>query len=403
MLLNVLYPLLGRALLAVAGVSLALGLPAAGQAQSAGTDQIEKRLSELEAGQRKILETLNRLESRMNASEEGTPGASPVTVRVRSASGKPLAGYEAHLALEVNQGRTIQARGTSDDQGLALDRRMPYGRYRLSLSQDGWTARIPNIVVEVGGSHALEIVAPDPDEQGTIVLQTDLDDKALRGLPFGEITSSVGQGRAYTVQVTPEPGDDEGASYPQVDQGIEQVGVRFGVEVTQTLDQPERDPLEWQWNLRVDRKGYLILTPWGIQVLREIDYKRRRPEGEREFYNSLGRTQEVGFLIVSKTEMLNTPYPLKVPAGDVEVKLTDLYGLATEEVASMLTDELTDDQSVWLSTNLRAGTAWGSRLFELEGWRWAETGFTLSKNRASKARRKSHGRGGLAVVSPATS
>lgn len=338
---------------------------------------IEERLSKLEAGQQRIQKSLRRLETKLDRLTANASAFSRVVVRIQTSDGKPVSGYEAIMRTAPANVPTARATGTSDEEGVAIERFMPYGEYNLSLEGPlGWSVYMSDLMVEVGQPLELDVIAPDPSNRGGLILQTDLRTESFSDLPFGEIRQPTG-GRGYLVESTPEPESaaDRAKSFPRLEKGIGRVAVSLAIQASQRIAQPNGDDLQWRWRFTSasgTQSEKLLLTPDGVMIARGFDSKSVRPAEEGEFYTDLDEDKRVGYLTIAELEEAGDSYRIEVPAGEVEIEVDGVLGEATPAVKPSLGIDPQEVSTVWLSVNLRGDSKWIDQLFKQAGWQRTE-------------------------------
>jgi hypothetical protein len=347
--------------------------------QAVDASAILQKLTDLEAGQKRLLERLDRLESRLEQRTEGASDFSHVVIRIRTSDGKPLAGYRATLSIDSDEKRAATASGTSDEEGVAIDRQMPYGIYELALREPtGWYAYVQKVLVEVGQPRDLVFIAPDPSQRGTLVLEPKLAKQAFAGLPFGEVRAQ--RMGSTLLSLTPEPGQArEAASFPTVEKGIEEIGASLSFSATRELEQPYGSSVTWRWSApagaspaeRTSQVRFLA-TSSGLFRWIQAESNAADPVAGAKFFGDLGSDKKLGYLEVEKSQSLQEPRELEVPAGDVEIKLESVFGKASEETLRSLGLKQDDESEFWLRTNLRQDSEWTSRLFDASVWKQSE-------------------------------
>jgi hypothetical protein len=329
-----------------------------------GLAEVLERLSRIEATQKQILEQLNDRTPGAGDASETVGDFSRVRISVRSDDGRPLVGYRADLRLASKADRPALAKGTSDDAGLAIDRSMPYGLYTLSLKEEsGWGSYLSDLVIEVGRPLELEIVAPDPASRGKLVLRSELRKEAFGDLPFGEIRTFAGSG--YYVSAAPEPGSAEAKRHPTLNRGIAELAVALSFDAVSRLKQPNGQTLEWRWSPSPSR---YLATPSGFRTFAETTSPSARPTDGAEFFSGLGSDEQVGYATFADVQNAGDALELDVPAGSVELNVTEIYGKASPEALKSLDITGKEAGLVWLSVSLQDGSPWPDRIFDANQW-----------------------------------
>jgi hypothetical protein len=331
---------------------------------------VREKLSEIGSRQEELMKRLDRLESRVGEAKEVPSDFSRFVLRMESPNGKPLAGYRAKLRLASTEERAAAASGISGEDGVAIDRPMPYGEYNLSLREpSGWTAYVQNVLVEVGDDTELVIVAPDPRERGRVTLKSGLRTEAFAGLPFGEIHQR--DGSAGYVHYTAEPNElGESKTFPTVDRGIEEVGASLVLTVSRRLKQPYGDVVEWRWRSEGEESGQKALaTSKGVRLWPDSESKTVRPAaGARYFADDLDSTKQVACRIERDSQATQDALTFDVPVGDLVVQATAVYGRPTSEALAALNIDAANSRPVWLNVKLQQESRWIGRLFDLDEW-----------------------------------
>ena len=340
-----------------------------------------QQLNQLESELRDIRKSVDRLEAKLDRLLANPSDFSRVIIRVQSDASKPLAGFQAKLTSQAKEGRHISVSGTSDEDGLAVERAVPYGKYDLSLEEpSGWSTYMYGVVVEIGKDLELDIVAPDPSSRAEIVLISKLKQAAFTGLPFGEVREQMGSGYAVSFTAEPSQKQDSSKSFPTIENGLVEVGARISVSAMQELKQSEGENLTWRWsspNSR-DASSVLVLLASGeicrLHGMRSVSV---RPREDGPFFTKLETGKSIGFQLASEVEQLGSSYAIDVPAKQVEVAVTSVVGKASPAVSELLGKAKTE--SAWLIVNLQQDSQWLNKLFELDQWKPGDAMNTVIK------------------------
>lgn len=332
---------------------------------------VHAKLSEIASRQEELLKRLDRLESEDTTSKNIPSDFSNVTVRLESRDGKPLVGYRAKLRLTSTEERAAAASGISGENGVAIDRPMPYGEYNLSLREpSGWSTYMHNVLVEVGDDTELVIVAPDPTERGQVVLRSGLRREAFAGLPFGEIHER--EGAAGYVRYTAEPDQlKEAKTFPTVERGIEEVGVSLALTVTRRLEQPYGDYVEWKWSPEATDGGRKVLaTSEGVRLWSDNSESKMARPGSQSLYFAaeIDSTKQVAYRVERDSPATQEALTFDVPAGNLHVEATAVYGRPTSDALAALNIDVRNLPTVWLNVNLQNESQWVGRLFDKNDW-----------------------------------
>jgi hypothetical protein len=345
--------------------------------------QIRRDIAEL----RKAVEELSQVVRQQQSASE----FSPVRIYVETADGRPLAGFDIELESDNNEGRRFRVTGTSNDQGLALTRQLPYGEYRLTLSEPtGWSARLQRVTVELGQPLELHVRAPDPEQQGTLVVRSALDPGGLAGLHFGERQEHERNARSYGIPFAPapEPMEEPGelASFPTLEKGINAVALQLALSAEQKIEQPDGEVETWHWRLSdtppqpLQQSGSASLLVRHDGAARIVDYNSgmARPQESAEFFVGDNDPEEddkyvtVGYVELATKAAPEDLLEVGVPPGEVTIILEKLLGRAAEGTRASL-DLMSDgNRQIWLEATLRPRSQWLPRLLVLSDWQQPE-------------------------------
>lgn len=328
--------------------------------------------------------------------ERVAPDFAPVKVLVQTPSGAPLAGCAVSMFRGSKETR-ISVKGTTAADGVALKRRLPYGEYSISVkTPDGFFTYIRKQMVEIGKGLDLTVVAPEPDQWGVLRLHTALDPSKLTGLRFGEYRQRSRGSSSWSIRYSPEPNgkDDTFWNFPTLEEGIKRIAIEISTRIARKVDQPDGGSMTFQWTApeghplralswvlvdsfaRRSIKGSTADKPVArgpyFQKLRLIE-GIQADEREREI------DYEIGYLVQTINPVGQSPFTVKLPAGEVEVSLEQIYGEASVDVVEsiQLGKRPEAGQTVWLEANLRRDSAWYDRLVNREAWKAASADETI--------------------------
>ncbi len=298
-----------------------------------------------------------------------------VVIRLEYEDGRPATGAEASMSMQANSDRPVVVTGKADAQGVAFNRNLPYGKYvmRVKVTEsDGsfWSASLPDILLEFGGSYEQKVVVPDPDERATMEIHAAFNPAGLAGLHFG-IEHAGGRVR-FDRGHSPEPGEDSGrfASFPVPGHGISLVGLNLLMRLTREVKQPSDEVLQWRWQRRADwYPDQLIVTDEGV-----IDPQERSGDGAYNlrvgeyFSNPRPRGFGISYRTFKYRQRTDNPLSLTFPPGQLKCELTSFLGKATDDVIQVLGLEPQGEREVWLEAAMSGESAWVPRGIDLSDW-----------------------------------
>ncbi|TWT37228.1 hypothetical protein KOR34_21750 [Posidoniimonas corsicana] len=347
-------------------------VPAWGQATRSHEEAILDEVKSVRREVESLNEKIDRLEKLLQG-DRSSGDFSAVRLRVESPDGTPLEGFRVRLTSGQQGGRRIEATGVSSPEGVALDRRLPYGEYRLRVDdpQYEWGETFRSVMIEPGVATDRVIVAPDPSLRATVRLESELDFTGLKGLRFGTLRRPSGAG--VVMYDAPEPGEesDRWETFPRLGDGISFAGVIVRVSSTQTLPQPDGEDADWitgsQRFLLTRDKAYRVLDTDGATVDLPDEGSAFRPNKDHESEST--QRYDAGYLLAELEELDAATPVLELAAGDAQVMLTSLVGRATDDVARALrqrTRESTDleNPTVWLTARIDEDSAWVPRFLK---------------------------------------
>lgn len=331
---------------------------------------------------RDVRAALKRIEERIGR-DQGPSEFSPVTIRMQSEEGRPLPGFLVEMESARKEVRRVSASGRSDREGLALSRHLPYGDYRLRISEEsGWSTTLRNVTVEVGTALEKVVVAPDPQERARLEVRSALRSEAFEGLRFGKRWQRTSS-RGYGSPLSPEPGeeDDQFASFPTVDDGVSQVAVEVRIGIERAIEQPDSEVRTWRWSGSEDHPLRLLALEKSFATISDAKEDSTRPEdGRRYFVAGDGLSDDDYSVRFSKLalrqEADEQDFSLEIAPGDVTLSVREFLGRPEPDVLRSL--GLEEDSGIWLEATLHGSSASVPRILDLEGWERG-TGSTLAK------------------------
>lgn len=303
-----------------------------------------------------------------------------VAISVEYEDGRPATGTEVTMEMLGNPERPVVVTGKVDAQGVGFNRNLPYGKYAMSIKvaeRDGssWSASLPNILLEFGGSYERKIVVPTPDERATMEIHSAFNPAGLAGLRFGHDRRPSDFGRNNS----PEPDEDKErfASFPVPGHGISRVGLDLWMRLTRVVKQPSDEMIEWRWQRRADwYPDQLIVIDEGVIDSQErslgVTDSRRRGE-----YFSTTRAG-IHYRTFKYRQRADNPLSLTFPPGQLKCELTAFLGKATDDVIQALGLEPQGEQNIWLEAPLSGDSAWVPRWIDLSDWTRGEDGRNLA-------------------------
>ena len=319
--------------------------------------------------------------------EEAGPNVAqpaPVKIVVHDEEGKPLEGVKVSLyqLASTQAGQVLEINETSNTSGVAVDRKLPYGHYKLSAKTAygwvlaGYDSRL-NVEFEKGLDAVL--VVPTPSKTSKLVFSSDikaLPEKISR-LRFGQLRE--GNFTAYVPE--PEGSDSnrerEFESFPTIMNGIETIGAEIRLEISRTISQPapslQHVNTRWNWtpapNSQVNSR-YLIAHGQARrfeQGLSEDNTLARVPVDGSEFFKLPSSKHCVGASMLKLGEPTELPFELDIPAGNVKVKIGSFLGKPNAKVMDALSMQSQAQQpELWLEAMIAADSAWVERLINME-------------------------------------
>ena len=364
-------------------------------------DAVRRDLKEIRAALKRVEEAVEKQQS---------PGFSPVTIRIQSEDGRPLAGYLVEMESAHEQGQRAFASGRSDRSGVALSRKLPYGDYDLKISgESGWTTRLQDVAVEIGTSFEKVVVAPDPQERATLRIQSAIDPEHLDGLRFGELRKQESPIH-YSSPFSPEPGEESEryADFPTPGEGITQVAAAIEVAVEQSLEQPDGKVQTWRWTPGEKQlPAEIFASSDEVLVVSDVDGASARPKGSSRFFSfrdarkglvevevELEESEpeemehpqadfSIGYLRVDVRRVAETGLSLQIVPGELTLSVERMVGKPGPQVLKSL--GLENDANIWLEASLRGDSEWVPRLLDLTDWQRGSSISYLAKKTAAVA------------------
>ncbi|WP_237226856.1 hypothetical protein [Rubinisphaera sp. JC750] len=313
-----------------------------------------------------LLEPAAGTSSQKSTADENSAELTYVRLKLESAAGKALPGYNIELASVASVSQKVQSSDQTDDRGVAFERRLPYGEYWLRFKEDsGWRCT-EKILLEFGKPFEQTIIAPDPQDRGQIEFVSELRSEPLRELHWGEIQERVG-GNSYAVPYTPEPEDEleEFASLPVLgDGGVQTVGCSLSMSLKQDLKQPNGETYHWRWSL--PGRGVLV-TDNGLAYQIEESSSSTVDQDDVARLESLEDDQDLRFIVM---ELSEGESPLQVPAaaGELTIELSSIVARTDSEWTDLLAEHCDEPGPYWLQGNVQQQSVWLDRFLDLPEW-----------------------------------
>lgn len=310
-------------------------------------------------------------EIRKTLREQSTPSEfSPVTIRLQTESGQPVAGFKTLLSLRKSD-RPVIVKGVTDENGLGIQRSLPYGIYSLDISgPDGWTAYDRNLL-EVGAALNRTVITPDIDKRVKVTFRTDFDPSGLKGLKFGERHEASSLG-GYSVPYSPNPGEEsrDFKTFPAFGNGIKDVGVLLELQVERSIEQPDGSHLTWKWAFR-DRQRLPDMLAMPDQILtvteRESEVVDSTSSGTY-FQSEEGEEFRVAYQVLQTSAPAAHAVSIEVAPGELEVTAEKFLGRPDSQTIKALQTEPELSHDIWLEANVKPKSAWITRSLHLPDW-----------------------------------
>ncbi|WP_425572385.1 hypothetical protein [Novipirellula caenicola] len=301
----------------------------------------------------------------------------------------------------VGDVQAAEATGISSDDGIGLSRALPYGRYWMTLSGNGWHSR-STVTLEVGKAMDLTVVAPAANQVGELVLQASVAPEKVTGLPFGE-WEVKGQNGGWGTRIVPEPEEVQESSgdwktFPTVSDGIEAVAVVVELEIKRRIDQPDASPITWSWRGTSSDSGdpqvkWLVQSNGIIRPLLKVTERSTQISPESDWFQNLVPDREtdeaegersthrerLGYHLLELGTEYQDQAAIAVPAGQIEFSIETIYGDPTRDVLQAVDKQLDDhDSQIWLhAVTSSVSTQWLVRLLG-QSWDVSRLGVTQS-------------------------
>lgn len=344
--------------------------------------------------------SIARLETKIDRLLEQPSEFTPIEVRVVDEAGKPLSGFEVQLS-SVGDVQAAEATGISSDDGVGLSRALPYGRYWMTLSGNGWHSRF-TMTLEVGKAMDLTVVAPAADQIGELVLQASVAPDKVTGLPFGE-WEVKGQNGGWGTRIVPEPEEVQESSgdwktFPTVSDGIEAVAVVVELEIKRRIDQPNSRAITWTWRGSSNGSSephvkWLVQSNGIIRPLLKVTERSTQIRPESEWFQNLAPDREtdeaesersthrdrLGYHLLELGAEYQDQAAIAMPAGQIKLSIETIYGDPTHDTLQAM-DKQWDDHNgqTWLhAVTSSVSTQWFVRL---SGQSWDVSRLGVSKS-----------------------
>lgn len=323
--------------------------------------------------------------SKVEVSEhsDADPANPRVKLSLKTESGKPATNIFVRLdQTGVKDQQPAWAEGTSQSDGIVLDRILPFGYYRMKIeTPDGWRTTIKDIAVEFEKGLNATIVVPEPGLHAELKIDQ-LPDLAsadrLGKLRFGTLrdylTRNNLQAGGYSPVNTPEPEPtpETFADFPTVANGIEDIALRLHLQVTRELPRSSvndgREEVTWTWTVKDVGDWGLLLTNSEVRSCESLESKSTTPVDGNPYFKMPSNVHRLGYLALELSEAKPYPYRFAIPAGQAKLMLVGIYGRPTEQVVqSIKMLPLEEDKHVWLATSLRSNSDWVRRIVS-EPW-----------------------------------
>ena len=339
-------------------------------------DPVRRELEQLREEVASIRQSLARLEEKLAGPKEAGGELSPLRVRVRDVEGNPVEGYKIFFVSQ-GEGRRVKASGTSGPDGVAIQRRLPYGDYRYSASGAHWSASGQRFHIEFGSTANLEIIVPKRDEICALRIRSALDYDSFTGMRFGEFHHGGRfPGQWYVPEPNPLPqrARSEWSAFPTIENGVEEVAASIRIRVSQTVEQPDGRRLAWQTS-RAPSDQMLLFTSSGKAIpCSKIDKHRvTEPSRDARFFLPTGpNTKEyrgTAYYELLDAAERRSEVIVSLPAGEINLSVESFYGRASGEALDSLGIREEPPAGAWLAATLKPESGWISRTMGTSPWK----------------------------------
>lgn len=355
------------------------------KATNSGSQGLEWELNDLKVGEEKevvvAFEPFDNshpssitFSARRRISEaRNNPEIVPVKIKIVDSDGKPVAGAEVELR-SLTSDRVIDdsvvATDVSGNDGLATNRRLPFGHYSLSIqTKSHWRAFPRGINLEFDKGMNRTFVVPRGEQMAEVTLESSWEPSTeqLGSLPLGAIRNKIGMG--WSVLTVPEPGVELGhhASHPRLGNGISELALGVKFYVDREVEQPDGSKLLWTWVPAAGLKSFL-LTSRRLQRVESIEESSAKLTDDAKYFKDAA-DRPIGFYQIRCEEEAIPPVRLQLPAGRVFAYVTSIYGRPDVEArrSLRLPSDIRSDE-LWLEAQLKTDSAWSTHLLEGENW-----------------------------------
>lgn len=315
------------------------------------------------------------------------PSNPHVRLLFHTESGEPAQGVSVRLdQTGVKGGQPVWAEGVTGGDGVAMDRVLRFGYYRMKITTpDGWSTYVKNVAIEFGKSLDTTIVVPDPGLGAELQIDAlpDLQQNDILGkMKFGTLRDYLTQSNlrsgGYSPVRTPEPNQTSKtfANFPDAGSGIEEIAVRLRLQVTRELANPlintESQPITWKWSFGDFADDGIFLTNSEVRVCKDLDSRSTLPTETNPYFEMPSNVHRLEYLALKLGESKAYPYRVAIPTGQVKLMLVGICGRPSDQVMQAIkTLPLENDEHAWLTTELRPESEWVKRLVD-EPWFYAK-------------------------------
>ncbi len=321
------------------------------------------------------------------ASSKGSPERPPVKIIVHDEEGNPLSGALVSLFQSPAEdgGQILEINETSNENGVAVNRNLPFGHYELSArTADGWYLPGHGSKINVEFEKGLEfiLVAPTPVPFGKLTIRDEVKSPtvSVNELRFGILEEVNGPG--FWVVGAPEPEADLGdyETFPTITKGIEHVGLEIRYEIAKNISQPSLAALhlntKWAWapvNEAKSSRRYLIVNGQARGFVNESMYEGKSlhawPKDGSNLFHLPSSKHRVGASLIALREPNALPLELAIPAGEISIYVERILGKPNAIAMEALnTQAMGEQEELWLEANVQRNSAWIERLVDTTGW-----------------------------------